>query len=238
MTTVRSWRASSRLALPAIAALLVCSAQLSAHRLDEYLQAARIGVGADSLHLEMSLTPGIAVADRVIREIDRDGDGVIAEAEQRAYAERVLSAITVRVDEAPALRLRPAGSSVPDPTTIRSGNGVISIRSEAPFSRLSAGPHRVHFRNNFVDDPSVYLANALVPDDERVAVTGQERRVDQSELTIAFSVRETAAPAGGYIWIGLAGAMLVAGAWMIHRRRAVQESHWTGEKEVRSIEFS
>jgi len=204
--------------LPAVAALLVCSAQLSAHRLDEYLQAARIGVGADSLHLEMSLTPGIAVADRVIREIDRDGDGVIAEAEQRAYAERVLSAITVRVDEAPALRLSLAGSSVPDPATIRSGNGVISIRFEAPFSRLSAGPHRVLFRNNFAGDASVYLANALVPDDDRVAVTGQERRVDQSELTIAFSVRETEVPGYRYMWLGLAGVLLVASAGMIQQK--------------------
>jgi hypothetical protein len=206
--------------LSAIAALTFVSssrAPLSAHRLDEYLQAARIGVGADGLHLEMSLTPGIAVAERVIREIDRDGDGVMDEAEQRAYAEGVLSTILVRVDEAPALHLSLAGSSFPNPATIRSGSGVISIRSEARLARLTAGPHRMLFRNNSVDDRSVYLANALVPDDDRVAVTGQERRVDQSELTIAFSVRETDPAGNRYMWFGLAG-LLVAAAGTIQQK--------------------
>jgi hypothetical protein len=213
-------RASKRVALSVIAALaLVCSARVSAHRLDEYLQAARIGVGANGVHLEMSLTPGVAVADRVIREIDRDGDGVMSEAEQRAYAERVLTAITLRVDDAPALRLSLAGSSFPDPVTISSGNGVIAIRSDARLSPLTAGTHRVVFRNTFVEDKSVYLANALVPDDDRVAVTGQERRVDQSELTIAFSVRETDAARHRYMWFGLLGAgLVVARAGGFNRR--------------------
>ena len=208
-----------------IAALtLVWSVRLSAHRLDEYLQAARIGVGADRVHLELSLTPGIAVAERIIREIDRDGDGVLSEAEQRAYAERVLTAMTLRVDEAPTLRLRLAGSSFPDPASMRSGNGAISIRSEARLARLTAGPHHVVFRNNFVDDSSVYLANALVPDDDRVAVTDQERRVDQSELRIAFSVRETGPAGKRYMWFGLAAVLLLASAGRIHRRREVRES--------------
>jgi len=212
-------RASSRIALTAIATVtLVCSARLSAHRLDEYLQAARIGVGADRVHLEVSLTPGVAVAGQVIREIDSDGDGVISEAEQRAYAERVLAAITLRVDEAPALLLKRARFSFPDVGTIRSGNGVISIASDVRLSQLNGGRHHLLFRNDFGAEKSVYLANALVPDDDRVSVTGQERRVDQSELTIAFSVRETDAPAGGYMWIGLVGAALSAIAWTIQQK--------------------
>jgi len=149
---------------------------------------------------------------------------VLSDAEQRAYAERVLAAITLRVDEAPALRSGLARFSFPDVATIRSGNGVISIRSDARLSRLSAGPHRVLFRNNFVADESVYLANALVPDDDRVAIVGQERRVDQSELTIAFNVRETDPAGKRYMWCGLAGVLLVAAAGTIYRRREGQES--------------
>jgi hypothetical protein len=36
----------------------------SAHRRDEYLQAARIAVGPDRVRIELDLTPGMAVADR------------------------------------------------------------------------------------------------------------------------------------------------------------------------------
>jgi hypothetical protein len=220
--------------LAAIATLtLVGSAQLSAHRLDQYLQAARIGVGAHSVHLEMSLTPGVAVADQVIREIDRDGDGVMSEAEQRAYAGRVLAAITLRVDDAPALTLKDLRFSFPDEATVRCGNGVISLWSDASLSQWSGGHHRVQFRNGFGEEKSVYLANALVPDDDRIAVTGQERRVDQSELTIAFSVRETDAPAGRYMWIGLLAGVLGASAGMIsqktRRSRAIEQKRRRSE---------
>ena len=44
---------------------------VSAHRRDELLQAARIGIAADRIELELSLTPCIAVADDVIGAIDR-----------------------------------------------------------------------------------------------------------------------------------------------------------------------
>ena len=52
----------------AVAALVLASAfaggaTLSAHRLDEYLQAARVGIEPDRLHLELDMTPGVAVAD-------------------------------------------------------------------------------------------------------------------------------------------------------------------------------
>ena len=39
----------------------------------------------------MTLTPGVAVFPVVLAAIDTDADGVISEAEQRAYAERVLA---------------------------------------------------------------------------------------------------------------------------------------------------
>ena len=57
---------------------VVGATDLSAHRRDELLQAARIGIAADRVELELSLTPGIAVADDVIGTIDRDRDGVFS----------------------------------------------------------------------------------------------------------------------------------------------------------------
>jgi hypothetical protein len=46
------------------AIVLAAGAGLSAHRHDEYLQAARIAIDPDGVRLELSLTPGIAVSTR------------------------------------------------------------------------------------------------------------------------------------------------------------------------------
>jgi hypothetical protein len=63
------------------------------------------------------------------------------------------------------------------------------LRVAAATPSLSAGAHRLSFRNGHHPDIGVYLANALVPADDRVAVTGQQRDVDQRELVIAFELR-------------------------------------------------
>ena len=43
----------------------------------------------------MRLIPGVAVFSFVLASIDTNGDGVISEAEQRAYAERVLRDVSL-----------------------------------------------------------------------------------------------------------------------------------------------
>ena len=61
------------------AALMVgAGSATSAHRRDEYLQAARIAVDPDRVRIELDLTPGIEVADGVIAGIDTDRSGTIS----------------------------------------------------------------------------------------------------------------------------------------------------------------
>ena len=73
-----------RLAWTTLAILAVSSRPADAHQLDEYLQAARIAITANGLVLEMSLTPGVAVAPRVLALVDRDGDRHASAAESKA----------------------------------------------------------------------------------------------------------------------------------------------------------
>ena len=98
--------------------------------------------------------------------------------------------------------MQPTSSSFPDVAALRTGDATIVIRAEADVARLPRGPHRLFFHNANAADSSVYLANALVSEDVDVAVTGQQRTSDQSELTIAFVVRETSARRR-WAWIGL-----------------------------------
>src|ERR1700730_19028692 len=81
-----------------VAILLSLGAVAFAHRLDEYLQATIISVEKDHIQASMRLIPGVAVSSVVLASIDTNWDGVISEAEQRTYAERVLRALSLTGD--------------------------------------------------------------------------------------------------------------------------------------------
>ena len=209
MTTGPELRASRRTQLLVVAMIAAAGGSLSAHRYDELLQAARIAVGPDRVRVEMTLTPGIEVAGAFLRTIDRDGNGVLSEEEQQAYARRVLSGVSLHIDEGAPLTLQLASADFPDEAAIRAGDGAIGIQSGAVFPSLPAGRHRLFFRNGHDPEGSVYLANALVPEDAAVEVTGQLRDGAQSELTIEFTLQRSPLLSARWAWMAIAGALLL-----------------------------
>lgn len=216
-------RASERVAIAlTLGVALVASARLSAHRRDELLQAARIAIEPSRVQLQLDLTPGIEVADAAIADIDRNRDGVLSPDEQRQYVANVLSGVTLDVDGV-ALRLGRAAATFPDVQAFTRGEGTIQLRVEATPPPLLDGVHRLSYRNRNRPDVSVYLANALVPEDDRVAVHGQRRDMDQRDLTIEYALHGQSSPAAApWSLVALCaacGVMLVAGVY--HRRLRV-----------------
>ena len=188
---------------------LLAATDVSAHRTEDYLQAARIGVEPDRVQVTLDLTPGTGVAESFIAAIDRDGDGSLSAEEQRAYAGQMVSALQVELDGL-SLRTRIRASSFPEATAVRRGEGTIRLEIEAAVPDTSPGSHRLVFRNAHLAGHSAYLANALVPESDRVAVTAQRRDRDQSELAIEYTVRgRPAAAALAWIFGCVAGAVLL-----------------------------
>ena len=115
---------------------LTCTAD--AHRLDEYLQASRISIESGRIVVEITLTPGAAVADGVIAKIDRDEDGEFSLKETGVYAGDVVRSLSLQVDGVE----QPLGLEryrFPSPAEMREGLG--SIRSYAAAKPpLVAGP--------------------------------------------------------------------------------------------------
>ena len=182
-------RASSgRAVVLALTTTLIASTDASAHRTEDYLQAARIGIEPDSVLITLDLTPGIDVAKSFITALDHDGDGSLSNEEQREYAGQVVSALKVETDEWP-LRPRVVSWSFPELSAFRRGEGTIRLTVQAALPGVSGGAHRLLFRNAHLAGHSAYLANALVPESARVAVTAQHRDGEQSELTIEYTVR-------------------------------------------------
>jgi hypothetical protein len=190
------------------------AAEVSAHRTDECLQAARLAIDPGRVQIELDLTPGIALAEAILADIDRNRDGSLSAEEQQAYGSLVLSALELDVDGT-RLRLQAGASSFPEAGAVRRGEGTIRLHSAAMLPRLSAGVHQLLFRNRHRPARSVYLANALVPQSHQVEVTAQRRDVDQTELTIDYVLR--APPAGSAAaWLlgGLAAATVLSALLM------------------------
>ena len=95
--------------------LLVPSAAL-AHRLDEYLQATLVTVEPGAIRLQINLTPGVAVAQKVLAHIDLNRDGVISTNEAATYAQSLGRDLTLRLDGEEAAGWKSAAGS---PTTMK-----------------------------------------------------------------------------------------------------------------------
>jgi hypothetical protein len=206
---------STSIAGLSLAIVIGASAGVDAHRLDEYLQAARIDLRADGVAIELALTPGAEIADAIVTTIDRDADGLTSSDEQRAYAREVVEDLRATLD-ATLLQLDLQAVSFPAADELRRGEGTIRLRLGGSHPVLSNGRHQLSFSNGYQAGQSVYLANALVPISPRISVTNQRRTYDQRELTIDYAVGTVQAGfASGGLMLSVVAAVLI----LRHTRR-------------------
>ena len=186
------------------AVVLGLPAPAGAHRLDEYLQAARFSIERNHVDMEIDLTPGSSVAARVFSLIDTNRDGRISEEEGRAYADQLRRGIELSVDGVP-LALHFAPGLFPEFQDMNAGTGMIRFHAAAEFPAAAPGRHELLYRNTHQPDISVYLSNALVPVDRQIEINAQRRDTSQAELAIDYRV--VAKSAWPVFWF-LPGAVL------------------------------
>jgi hypothetical protein len=184
------------------------------HRLDEYLQATLIGVTPGGVDVEINLTPGVAVLPVVMAEIDKDGDGRISDAEARAYAERVMQEVELRVDGV-AAALSLMERAFPGVEEMRQGLGTIRLKMRASRVEGYSMAHELRFVNRHLPQISVYLVNCLAAPGDGLAVGRQER--DEAQKSIRFGYSRMAWFAREPIWLALIGALLLARIAMLAR---------------------
>jgi len=178
--------AQQRLVLAALLGLIVPRVA-AAHRLDEYLQATRISVERSKVLVEINLTPGAEVADKVLARIDRDLDGEVSADEAGAYARSFVEQLRLSTDGIPR-RLTLDAFYSPSAEQMRQGEGVLRLRISTSLSETATGKHHLVFENAHRSEFSVYLVNALIPKDDRIHITGQSRDMLQREFTLDYTV--------------------------------------------------
>jgi hypothetical protein len=167
--------------------LLTWPSTARAHRLDEYLQATLVTIAPGELRLQINLTPGVDVAEKVLALIDRNHDGTISTNEATAYAELVKRDLLLRVDER-KVAVKLTASNFPSPTELHTGWGIIQMEFSASIGRLATGPHRLILKNRHLPASSVYLFNAAQPTSGLVHITRQKRNETQSTGEIEFTI--------------------------------------------------
>jgi hypothetical protein len=172
--------------LPLLVALLAVPAAVFAHRDDEYLQAMLVAIEPNGVRLQINLTPGIAVAEQVIAQIDRDRDGEISKQEATVYAEALRRDLTLRIDER-KLELRLTGSEFVPPEDLSTGSGIMQMEFSSTFGALVAGSHTLTLENRHLTAISVYLINAVQPRLATIQITRQKRNDNQSVGEIGFT---------------------------------------------------
>jgi len=218
-------------AVASTAILLVsalAAAPAGAHRLDEYLQDTTIDVKQDRVSLQLRLTPGVQVLPTLLPIIDTNADGVLSDAEQRAYARQVLRdlSLTSAGDPVP---LRLVSSTFPRIEDMREGLGEIILDLEAPLPAGRGPDRRLTLENRHQAAISAYLVNCLSPTDPSLRVVAQHRNYEQSSYQLDYT--QPAAAAAGTAraswptlrrWLiadGVALLALAAFLWKQWRRR-------------------
>ena len=208
----------------ASATILLAATPASAHTLDEYVQATTIALEKERIQAEIRLVPGVAVFPIVFADIDRDADGVVSGAEQRAYAQRVLGDLSLGVD-GKRLPLRLVSSRFSPRETLQEGLGEIRLQfaADPPDSALR---HRLTFENHHQTRIGSYLVNALVPRDADIQITAQNRNPNQSLYQLDYADANAPASllwtswADPWGWLGSAAIGVIAGLALLGRRGA------------------
>ena len=150
----------------------------SAHRIDEYLQATILSLEENRVTASMRLIPGTLVAPYVIAGIDTNGDGVLSEDEEHAYAQRVLNDLSITID-GKSVQPKLVSWSFPQPAQMRDGLGEIRIEYTADLP--NGGPNRsLILANHHLSRTSVYLMNVVVPQNRDLRILAQKRNDQQS----------------------------------------------------------
>jgi hypothetical protein len=192
-----AWRMLCRTPRPSVASgaffkrfvLLLFSLTLPfishAHRLDEYLQATLVDIQPTNIQVQINLTPGVDVAANILKNIERDDDGIISTNEAAAYAELLKRDLSVKLNRR-KLNLKLTDFNFPGLSELRTGFGIIQIEFSAAIKPLTSDTHKLTFKNSHQKRISVYLFNAARPKSPSVQILNQKRNKTQSVGEIDF----------------------------------------------------
>jgi hypothetical protein len=120
------------------------------------VQAAQIAFEPNGVRIEIRLTPGVQVAERIFGIIDVNHDGSVSQDEQQAYAQRVMRDLLLEVDGKPAsVTLR--DFEFPSYAEMKRGADAIHLNLWTGAPLTTTDEHQLVFRNDHLPKFSTYF---------------------------------------------------------------------------------
>jgi hypothetical protein len=131
----------------------------------------------------------------------------------------MLHSVALSVDGRP-VRIALVETSYPQFREMSLGVGTIRLRATAKIPAAGAGHHQVSFSNTYRVESSVYLVNALVPENPRIQLADQRRDRLQHGLTLDYTIAPNRPP----VWsFALIAGLLIAPRWWLRRGKSPQD---------------
>ncbi|UAK22858.1 hypothetical protein [Sphingomonas nostoxanthinifaciens] len=151
------------------------------------MQNAYITLAPGTIGLQLELTAGPKVAGTIIAALDANGDRKVAQAEARAFADRVLSASRLTVDGHP-LSLRVVSADVPSYAALLGAHGTIKIVATARWADRP-GTSTLIYHNGYSPaesrcDANIFMKQANSPS---YRVIAQQRSDDGRSLVVRYA---------------------------------------------------
>ncbi|MGC4106735.1 MAG: hypothetical protein QM753_10355 [Thermomicrobiales bacterium] len=171
-----------------------------AHPLDVYLMGSYVTVTPTQVEVEVDATPGVLLAPDVLSQIDTNGDGILSDAESRAYVQTIVDALQLSVDGTP-LTLSITKIEMPSYLNIQAGYGLIRISTNAdlPASTTTDGATAsLSYVNGFTPTGAMYQVNTFTSTTSNTPIDlgTQHRSDDQASLDVQFAIGGTVASSG------------------------------------------
>lgn len=172
-----------RLIVLASMVILGIATPVSAHPLDEIVQASYLSLEGKRVGLEINISAGALVAPTLVGVIDSNGDHVISDDESQTYARRLQSELSLQVDgQARTLVLQKIEMPSWDLVSVGA-----SIKAEfLAEATHSAGAHQTVLINRHAPANSVYQNVLLAPEDPRISINSQRQNDKQNEFTVVY----------------------------------------------------
>ena len=212
------------LALPLLAATAVCSTWPSvayAHP-EHYAQSAYLHIEPDGVKIELDLSPGKKVAGELLRIIDTNNNTQLEDTEKRAYANAVLSDLSLLADgEQRSLAVDEV--VVPTAINLRSGEDMLRVTLVAKVPGQEAGKHELVFQNKHSPVQSVHQAHAFTAKEE-TSIERIRRDPQSEDIRVTYNMKNAAAakPTGVFssLALGLLFVVTIAASfWQLKARK-------------------
>jgi hypothetical protein len=167
-------------------ALLLVPALSYAHPRDELEQATYLEILPRHVTIEVNLAPGDLISSDFASLLDKDHNGKLIESEQSAFANQLLSHLSLSLDGT-ALPLQIKTSQFPPIESLKRGEDRIRLTFYSPISSFSGGKHTLRYENRYTlpKIKSGYLAMTLAGE-QGIQIGMQTRDANQKNIKVEF----------------------------------------------------